>query len=444
MTRCKTVGLTRAVVLIAVLTATVAGCAGGDPILANPPAPHPSAPASSLAPVAVADPLPVVLPRDDGPHDRLTEWWYYTGHLRSADGHRYGFEYVIFRAERGAFPTSWVSHLAITDESGDRFLDGQRLEVGPQVDRSPRGPDGQPTGFDLAISGANPSDMTTLGRPAWTMTGSGGTDRLAAALAPAEAVAAGAPGGLGLALDLKATKAPALHDHDGWIDFGAAGSSYYYSRTAMTATGTLTVDGAPVAVDGAAWFDHQWGDFISIGGGGWDWFAVNLADGTDIALSLVRDADGSYPLVYGTEVAPDGSVRHLDRDAFTVTVTDHWRSPTTGALYPAGWTVTIPGDDLVIELRPTVAGQELDTRSTTGVVYWEGSQHVRATRGGGVAVGGEAYVELTGYGAADAGGAEGFGSTSGARPAAVTSDAAVASSAVSFASNVTMRLPAAR
>ena len=76
-------------------------------------------------------------PRDDGPHDRLTEWWYYTGHLRAADGARYGFEYVIFRAERGQFPTSWASHLAITDEGGDRFLYGQRLEIGQGVDRSP-------------------------------------------------------------------------------------------------------------------------------------------------------------------------------------------------------------------------------------------------------------------------------------------------------------------
>ncbi len=73
-----------------------------------------------------------------------------------------------------------------------------------------------------------------------------------------------------------------------------------------------------LAVEGEAWFDHQWGDFISIGGGGWDWFAVNLDDGTDLTLSLVRDADGSYPLVYGTLVGRDGTVRHLDRDAFTV------------------------------------------------------------------------------------------------------------------------------
>ena len=119
----------------------------------------------------------------------------------------------------------------------------------------------------------------------------------------------------------------------------------------MDATGTLTVDGRTVTVDGSAWFDHQWGDFISVGGGGWDWFAVNLADGTDLTLSLVRDADGGYPLIYGTVVAPDGTVRHLEREAFSVDVTARWTSPATGADYPAGWTIRIPGDDLVIDLR---------------------------------------------------------------------------------------------
>ena len=144
-------------------------------------------------------------------------------------------------------------------------------------------------------------------------------------------------------------------------------------------------------------------DFISVGGGGWDWFAVNLDDGTDLTLSLVRDADGSYPLIYGTIVERDGTVRHLDRDAFQVEVTDRWVSPTTGADYPAGWTIQIPREDLEITLKPTVAAQELDTRATTGVIYWEGSQVVRATRGG-TALTGQGYVELTGYaGAATAG-----------------------------------------
>lgn len=374
-----------AVLVVATLVAACTGgtgALGGGAILANPPAARPSlAPATPL-PTRPADPLPVVLPRDDAPHDRLTEWWYYTGHLRAANGSRYGFEYVIFRAERGRFPVSWVSHLAVTDEAGDRFLYGQRLEVGEAVDRSAGG-----AGFDLAIAGADPSQPAGAPRaPAWTMAGSAGHDHLTAM----------DPRGFGLDLALAATKPAALHDHDGWIDFGPAGGSYYYSRTAMTASGTLTVDGAELPVDGTAWFDHQWGDFISVGGGGWDWFAVNLDDGTDLTLSLVREADGSYPLVYGTIVDPDGSFRHLDRDAFTVDVTDRWVSPASGADYPAGWTVRIPADDVTIELRPTVAAQELDTRATTGVIYWEGSQVVRATRGG-TALGGEGYVELTGY-----------------------------------------------
>jgi len=379
-----------------VLVAACAAAGTGGPILANPTAPRPSAPVPSVAPSPPADPLPVVLPRDDGPHDRLTEWWYDTGHLRAADGSRYGFEYVIFRAERGAFPTSWASHLAITDETGRRFVYSQRLEVGPGVDRSPRDADGVPTGFDLSLSGIDPTNPATFSRPAWTMTGGNGTDRLTASLAPDEAAAIGVPGGMGLDLRLRATKPPVLHDHDGWIDFGDAGGSYYYSRTAMDAVGTLTLEGRTLDVEGEAWFDHQWGDFISVGGGGWDWFAVNLDDGTDLTLSLVRDADGSYPLVYGTLVDPDGTTHHLARDAFTVTVTDHWTSPATGAVYPAGWTVELPSERLRIDLKPTVADQELDTRATTGVVYWEGSQVVSATRDGRP-VGGEAYVELTGY-----------------------------------------------
>ena len=73
-------------------------------------------------------------------------------------------------------------------------------------------------------------------------------------------------------------------------------------------------------------------------------------------------------------------------------------SPTTGADYPAGWTIRIPGEDLEITLKPTVSGQELDTRATTGVIYWEGSQVVRATRAG-TPLGGHGYVELTGYAA---------------------------------------------
>jgi len=378
------------IALVLVAGPLLAGCtaAVGAPILANPAAPHPAPPALTPAPSMPVNPQPVSLPADDAPHDRLTEWWYYTGHLKTDDGRRFGFEFVIFRAERGGFPVTWASHLAITDEGGNAFHYAQRTEIGPQVD----GLALKPIEFQLAIAGEP-------GQAPWTMSGGAGNDVIHGDLSSDEAKSTGGGGGVGLDVRLVSTKPAALHNTIGWIDFGAGGSSYYYSRTAMGARGTLTIDGTKLDVTGTAWFDHQWGDFIAVGGGGWDWFAVNLADATDLTLSLVRNADGTYPLVYGTLVGADGTTRHLPREAFTVEVTRRWTSPATGADYPAGWRVSIPGDGLVIDLTPTVAAQELDTRATTGVVYWEGSQRVATTRDGRP-LGGEAYVELTGYAAA--------------------------------------------
>ena len=293
----------RALLTLAAVVAVVAGACSG-PVLANPPADRPIVTPAPSAEPQLPDPQPVELPRDDGPHDRLTEWWYYTGHLRADDGTRLGFEYVVFRAERGGFPVSWASHLALTDETGDAFHYAQRAEIGPQADGSPRDASGTPTGFALAVTGLDVTGSTPAGSTPWTMSGSLGEDRLAAAATPAE-VQGDRVDGFGLDLALTPRKAPALHDEDGYVDFGVAGGSYYYSRTSMTAGGTVTLGDRTLAVEGDAWFDHQWGDFISVGGGGWDWFAVNLEDGTELTVSLVRAGDGTYPLVYGTLVAPE-------------------------------------------------------------------------------------------------------------------------------------------
>ncbi len=390
--RIETAGIAGLLAIAIVAVPLLAGCtAAGAPILANAPAGHPLPPAATPAPSVPADPQPVVLPRDDGPHDRLTEWWYDTGHLQAADGHRFGFEFVVFRAERGGFPVTWASHLALTDETAGTFRFAQRSEIGQQVDHSPA------NGFDLSVAPTSADSAgASLAFPpqSWTMTGGDGHDHLSAGAVADPA--SPTHGQLGLDLRLDARKPPALHNRIGWIDFAVGGSSYYYSRTSMRARGTVIVDGRSYEVTGDAWFDHQWGDFITVGGGGWDWFAVNLVDGTDLTLSLVRNADGSYPLVYGTLVAPNGAATYLPREAFAVTSTGSWTSPATGAAYPAGWHVTLPSAGLAIDLTPTVADQELDTRATTGVVYWEGSQHVRATMAGRP-LGGQAYVELTGY-----------------------------------------------
>jgi predicted secreted hydrolase len=378
--------------LLVLLVVVVAACSG--PVFATPPVERPVVTPEPPASPRPPDPQPVVLPRDDAPHDRLTEWWYYTGHLRAEAGRRFGFEYVVFRAERGGFPVTWASHLALTDETGGRFHYAQRVEIGPQVDRSPTGADG-PEGFAFTVSGMDLAGAALPGSTPWTMDGVMGEDRLVAGAAGVE-VSGDPVAAFGLDLRLTPRKEPVLHDRDGWIDFGPAGGSYYYSRTDMDAVGTVTLGAETLAVEGDAWFDHQWGDFISVGGGGWDWFAINLDDGTDVTVSLVRAADGSYPLIYGTLVEPSGKTRHLGREDLSVTVNGTWTSAATGATYPADWTIRLPGEDLEINLVPTVPQQELDTRLTTGVIYWEGSQVVRATHGGDP-LGGEAYVELTGY-----------------------------------------------
>ena len=140
---------------------------------------------------------------------------------------------------------------------------------------------------------------------------------------------------------------------------------------------SLTLDGGRPAVDGNAWFDHQWGDFISVGGGGWDWFAVNLDDGTDLTLSLVRDG-GRHATRSSTarSSSADGSTRHLTADDFTRRRHRHLDEPDDGRRVPGRLADPRSGRGPVDRPEPTVADQELDTRATTGVVYWEGSQKV--------------------------------------------------------------------
>ncbi|HEX2625798.1 MAG TPA: lipocalin family protein, partial [Candidatus Limnocylindrales bacterium] len=323
---------------------------------------------------------------------------------------------VIFRAERGGVPVAWASHLALTDEDGQRFTYAQRSEIGPQVDRSPRGPNGAPTGFDLGISGLSPDLVAAGAAPVaaapWRLAGANGTDRIQAALTPEEATASGRS--FGLSLDLKSTKPPALHNDIGYVGFADAGSSYYYSRTRLSATGTLTVDGRELPVDGIAWFDHQWGDFVSVGSGGWNWFAINLDDGTDITVSQVLDEHAVPILVYGTRVAPDGTITHIRDDQLGISSGESpWTSPRTNRTWTQGWQLNIsqetfgPANDQ-LTLVSTVRDQELDTRATTGVVYWEGSQVVSGELGvtfdpdtgnqlTGTKVAGRAYVEMTRY-----------------------------------------------
>ena len=366
---------------------TVSACSGS--ILANPPAVAGAPIVKATPPPPRNDPQPVQFPRDDAPHDRLTEWWYVTGHLTTLDGSRaFGYEAVVFRAIRGDFPVTWASHMALTEKPRNgregSFTYYERAEIGPQVDITAM--IDAPIAAAFAITGADPLSPATFENDPWSMiVGLDGSMQIGAEW---------------FDLQLAAPETPVLHDNDGWVDFDVAGGSYYYSRTRMPTGGTLTVDGEVLAVQGTSWFDHQWGDFIAVGGGGWDWFALTLDDGSargiEVTLSFVRAADGSYPLIYGTWINGDGDYDRIDGSEIQLTPTGEWTSPHTGATWPSGWELKIPTRGLQVTITPDVKDQELDTRATTGVIYWEGSNVVRGSLSGRP-LRGDAYVELTGY-----------------------------------------------
>lgn len=308
--------------------------------------------------------LPVRFPEDEAPHDMLTEWWYYTGHLFTPDGTRYGFEYVIFQAQRGAFPTVYAAQFAVTDSANQRFVYDQKIGGDAVV------PGGE--GFNLNLDG-------------WEMRGALGTDVLKAAMDE-----------YAIDLTLTSTKPPALHNGTGYVEFGPAGGSYYYSRTRMEIAGTLTVDDQPLEVTGEAWMDHQWGNFISVGAGGWDWFSVQLENNEDLTISLIRDSNNEIVMAYGTLVRANGEAVNLEIGEFAVEELDQWTSPHSGAIYPSEWRIEVPDDDLTLTLTPSMNDQELNTEASTGVIYWEGEVLVEGTQGGET-ITGLGYVELTGY-----------------------------------------------
>ena len=309
---------------------------------------------------------PIDLPRDDGPHANLTEWWYVSGHLETAEGDPFGFEFALFQSVRKGAPPGYAAHFAVTDIGRQRFHYGERTEVADPFAVQLA----QPAGLDLSVDG-------------WTLRDVPGGFAISAGL---DTVA--------LQVELIPSKPAAIHNQTGVLDFSPFGWSYYYSYTRAEVRGVLLDGGLPRPVTGTAWLDHQWGDFISVADGGWDWYSVHLDDGRDFTVSVVRDEHGATVLQYGTLVGSGGETTHLSADDIDVQATGSWTSPHTGAVYPSGWLISVPGQGLRLRLDPLLLDQELDTRGSTGVVYWEGA--VSVSGAGGET--GKGYVELTGYG----------------------------------------------
>jgi predicted secreted hydrolase len=330
-------------------------------------------------------------PADLGAHPEFrTEWWYYTGNVATAAGRRFGFQLTFFRsalappaadgpARASAWATrqAWLAHFTVSDVAGGKFHSFERWSRGA---------------VGLAGAGQPPFRVWVKDWQAEAVGGPtiGGT--------PPMHLVASTPADNDSAIDLilQPGKPPVLQGDHGLSRKGAGvgNASYYYSLTRMPTAGTVSLGGQRFAVSGAAWMDREWStSSLSADEVGWDWFALQLADGSDLMLYHLRRGDGSAdPASSGTAIGPGGETRPLALPDFQIASAGTWQSPRGGARYPARWHVRVPGEGLDLEVRPRLADQELDT----AIRYWEGTVEVTGTRRGRP-ISGEGYVELTGY-----------------------------------------------
>jgi predicted secreted hydrolase len=317
-------------------------------------------------------------PHDHGTHEEYkTEWWYYTGHLNTDDGRQYGFELTFFRvgvdrtqsgASRWDLRDISLAHFAISDINGNDFRFYEKLNRS-----SPFTASAAAEKLDVFNEGWR---ATTLPDGSWRLVAASGSD----------------------AIDLTLTtrKPPAIHGENG-VSVKAQGvgyASHYYSMTRLEIRGT--VNGRRCR--GLAWMDHEFGSSaLRETQQGWDWFSIQLDNDSELMLYQIRRNDGTADVMSsGSLITSEGDVIHLRRDDVRITPTGSWRSPHTRATYPMGWRVAVPKFGIDLMLQPLLSDQELVTRSSTHVTYWEGAVDVTG-RAGSTAARGEGYVEMTGY-----------------------------------------------
>jgi len=317
-------------------------------------------------------------PRDHGSHDEYkTEWWYYTGHLTTDDGKRYGFELTFFRVGVDRSPLAvgrWelrnlsLAHFAITDVAAKDFRYYEKLNRSSPF---------------TANAAADKLAVFNEGWRATTL--ADGSWRLVAA-----------EGGDAIDLVLTSRKPPAINGENG-VSVKAQGAGYashYYSMTRLEVRGSINGR----RCRGLAWMDHEFGSSaLRENQQGWDWFSIQLDNDTELMLYQIRRTDGTADVTSsGSLVTSDGDVIHLRRDDIRITPTGTWRSPHSRATYPMGWRVAVPKFGIALVLQPLLRDQELVTKGSTRVTYWEGAVDVTGSAGN-TAARGSGYVEMTGY-----------------------------------------------
>ena len=318
-------------------------------------------------------------PRDHFDHpDYQTEWWYYTGNVRSADGHRFGFELTFFRqgVARDANQSTWhihdlyMAHLALSDLSGGRFYHDERINrAGPGV-----------AGIDEKAG--------LIWNGNWQ-----------AQLSDARQTLRGMDERFAIDLELTPVKAPVIQGRDGIsrkaADAGHA--SHYVSLTRLETSGTIELNGARYRVDGTSWMDHEFfTGGLDASESGWDWLSLQLEDRSEVMLYRIRHKDGSIdPFSSGSFIDAQGRCTFLSLSDFTMAPgSESWISPQTKGVYPVRWHVTIPRLGIDADISTPLADQEMAVR--IGPSYWEGAIDVAGKRGASQ-LRGVGYLEMTGY-----------------------------------------------
>lgn len=326
-------------------------------------------------------------PRDHGSHAAYqTEWWYYTGHLQSKNGRRFGYQLTFFRTAlapslRGR-TSKWAvrdvifAHFALSDIDGKKFFNTDRINRA-----------------SLGLAGADTagSKSPRIWLNDWEMRFSGPTGERQTLKATENSNGTV----FSLQLTQKALKKPVIHGQNGVSQksTGAGRASHYYSYTRLQSNGIVKIGSETFAVTGQSWFDHEFGsNQMDKSQTGWDWFSLQLSDGRELMLYQLRLTNNRIePLSSGTLVEKDGRSRHLKLREFQIESLGEWKSPRSGGNYPAKWRVRVPGEKIDLVITPSLADQELNPRRGASFDYWEGSVEFTGTHSG------QGYVELTGY-----------------------------------------------
>jgi predicted secreted hydrolase len=320
-------------------------------------------------------------PQDDFSHDEFRiEWWYYTGNLKDDKNRPFGYQLTFFRVRLEESPlidnpSSWkidpiyFAHMTVSDIQGEKFHFFERINR-----------------KGMKNAGAE-SDRLEVWNENWSLTAEGNTHHLQAQ-----------EKGTGLNLKLTPVKKRVLHGKDGVSKKGSGpgNASHYFSFTRMQTTGEIFLKGKTIAVSGTSWMDHEFSsNQLNENLVGWDWFSIKLDNQIELMLYQLRDQKGGKdPHSSGTLIFADGQSRHIPNHEFSITPIKFWTSPHTKAIYPAGWTLTLP--EGVLNITPDFPDQELyDLRSISGS-YWEGSVSITG-KFQGKPISGKGYVELVGY-----------------------------------------------